>query len=70
MVRPRELPRGHFRGGRRPVDIYYRIQSGINGSGMLKQGGLLSPDQIWDVVNFVRALPYPAMRQHLQPPAE
>jgi mono/diheme cytochrome c family protein len=70
MVRPRELTKTTYRGGRRPVDLYYRIHSGINGSGMLKQGGQLSPDQIWDVVNFVRALPYPAMRKHLQPPIE
>ena len=70
MVRPRELTKTTYRGGRRPVDLYYRIHSGINGSGMLKQGGTLTPDQIWDVVNFVRALPYPAMRKHLQPPVE
>jgi mono/diheme cytochrome c family protein len=67
MVRPRELTKTTYRGGRRPVDLYYRIHSGINGSGMLKQGGGLSPDQIWDVVSFVRTLPYPAMRKHLQP---
>jgi mono/diheme cytochrome c family protein len=70
MVRPRELTKTTYRGGRRPVDLYYRIHSGINGSGMLKQGGQLTPDQIWDVVNFVRALPYPAMRKNLQPPIE
>jgi mono/diheme cytochrome c family protein len=70
MVRPRDLTRGQYRGGRRPLDFYYRIHSGINGSGMLKQGAKLTPDQIWDVVNFVRALPYPKMREHLQPPLD
>src|SRR5262249_51942955 len=34
MVRPRDLTKPVYRGGRRPVDIYYRIHSGINGSGM------------------------------------
>jgi mono/diheme cytochrome c family protein len=72
MVRPRDLTKGNYRGGRRPVDLYYRIQSGINGSGMLRQGGLLTPDQIWDLVNFVRIMPYPAMRKDskLQPPLD
>src|SRR5205823_2368111 len=70
MVRPRDLTRAVYRGGRRPVDFYYRVHSGINGSGMLKQGKNLTPDQIWDVVNFVRALPYPEMRKHVVPPIE
>ena len=66
----RDLTRAVYRGGRRPLDFYYRIHSGINGSGMLKQGKNLTPEQIWDVVNFVRALPYPEMRKHLVPPVE
>src|SRR5215472_19025967 len=61
LVRPADLTRGVYRGGGRPVDIYYRIHSGINGSGMISQGKNLNPEQIWDVVNFVRALPYPEM---------
>lgn len=63
MVRPANLTTGVYRGGRRPVDLYYRVHSGINGSGMLLLGNKLSPDQIWDVVNFVRVLPYPKMRE-------
>jgi mono/diheme cytochrome c family protein len=67
MVRPRDLTKNVYRGGRRPIDIYYRIHSGINGSGMLRQGKDLTSDQIWDVVNFVLALPFPKMREHLVP---
>jgi mono/diheme cytochrome c family protein len=67
MVRPRDLTKLGYRGGRRPVDIYFRIHSGINGSGMLRNANSLTPAQIWDVVNFVRALPYPAMRRGLEP---
>ena len=70
LVRPRDLTKPVYRGGRRPVDFYYRVHSGINGSGMLKQGKNLTPDQIWDLVNFVRALPYPEMRKHVVPPIE
>jgi len=63
LVRPTNLTTGVYRGGRRPIDIYYRVHSGINGSGMLQLGKNLDPDQIWDVVNFVKILPYRAMRQ-------
>jgi mono/diheme cytochrome c family protein len=34
IVKPTDLTTGVFRGGRRPVDLYYRIHSGINGSAM------------------------------------
>src|SRR5262249_49807428 len=42
LVRPADLTRGVYRGGGRPVDIYYRIHSGINGSGMAPFGASLS----------------------------
>lgn len=41
-ARPRNLRHGIFRGGRRPIDIYYRIYSGINGTPMPGLGA--SPD--------------------------
>ena len=61
--RPADLTTGVYRGGRRPIDLYWRIHSGINGSPMNIFGseGLLTSDQIWDLVNFVQALPYPGM---------
>ncbi len=65
LVRPNNLTNGVYRGGRRPIDFYYRIHSGINGSGMANFGGVLQPEAIWDLVNFVRTLPYPAMRKTL-----
>jgi mono/diheme cytochrome c family protein len=63
MTRPANLTTGVYRGGRRPIDIYWRIHSGINGSPMNIFGseGLLTGEQIWDLVNFVQALPYPSM---------
>lgn len=66
LGRAANLTKGNYRGGRRPVDLYYRVHSGINGSGMVPFGSILSNDQIWDVVNFVRLLPYPEMlrREH------
>jgi mono/diheme cytochrome c family protein len=67
LVRPNNFTRGEFRGGRRPVDIYHRIHSGISGSGMTPFGNAntLSSNSIWDLVEFVRALSYPAMRNRL-----
>ncbi len=61
LDRPIDLTAGVYRGGRRPLDIYWRIHSGVGGTGMSAFGDALKPDQIWDVVNFVRALPYPKM---------
>ena len=63
LVRPNNLTDGIYRGGRRTIDIYYRVHSGINGSGMAVFGKGTSPETIWDLVNFVQTLPYPSMRK-------
>jgi mono/diheme cytochrome c family protein len=65
LVRPNNFTNGVFRGGRRPVDIYHRVHSGISGSGMTPFGKTLSTNSIWDMVDFVQALSYPAMRKKL-----
>ena len=73
-IKPRNLRMGVLRGGRRPIDIYRRIFSGINGGPMPGHGaitgitgddvaadvagGTIARQQIWDVVNYVRSLPY------------
>lgn len=57
VVRPRNLTRGIYRGGRRPVDLYRRIYSGIVGSNMPGFGDNLSDGEIWDLVNFLYELP-------------
>jgi mono/diheme cytochrome c family protein len=64
---PRNLRHGAYRGGMRPVDIYWRIKNGIEGTPMpaasMKPEGDphakgLTTDDIWDLVNYVQALPY------------
>jgi hypothetical protein len=74
MVRPADLTAGIYRGGRRPIDLYWRIHNGIAGSGMVrspqftwaedptkpKEGGT---HRLWDLVNFLQVLPYQQMRQ-------
>jgi mono/diheme cytochrome c family protein len=61
IVRPMDLTLGVYRGGRRPIDLYWRMYSGINGANMPAFSSSLEPKQIWDVVNFVKAAPYPGM---------
>lgn len=65
FARPNNLTQGIYRGGRRTIDLYYRIHSGINGSGMVSFGKTLKNESVWDLINFVQVLPYPAMRRDL-----
>jgi mono/diheme cytochrome c family protein len=56
---PRNLTRGVYRFGRRPVDIYRRIYTGIRGTQMPGFGGtVLNDAEIWDVVNYVLSIPF------------
>jgi len=61
-LRPSNLLLGRYKGGRRPIDLYWRISKGINGTPMPAHfsssgSSLLTSDEVWDVVNFVLALP-------------
>jgi mono/diheme cytochrome c family protein len=51
-----DLTSGMYRGGGRPIDIYRRIYSGINGTPMpgFAQAFSEQPDNIWYLVHFVR----------------
>ncbi|MGE3314264.1 MAG: c-type cytochrome [Planctomycetaceae bacterium] len=56
---PRDLTRGIYRGGRRPLDIYRRVYAGIKGTQMPAFGGtVLTDDEIWDLVNYVMSIPF------------
>lgn len=58
-IQPRDLTRGIYRGGRRPIDLYRRIYAGIKGTPMPPFGGTaLNDDEIWDIVNYVMSIPY------------
>jgi mono/diheme cytochrome c family protein len=64
VVRPRDMTAGVFRGGRRPIDIYYRIFNGVNGTPMpafVTEQTEEKMKQVWDLVNFIQAVPYPGM---------
>lgn len=59
FIRPRNLRNGVYRGGRRPIDIFWRVRNGINGAGMPnKPEADLPADDLWALVEYVRSLPY------------
>lgn len=69
-IRPRNLRQGIYRGGRRPVDIYWRVINGIEGTPMpgmgpnvLQEGEAPDPkkltqEDVWHLIEYVRSLPY------------
>jgi mono/diheme cytochrome c family protein len=70
-LRPANLNRGVYKGGRRPLDIFWRIAKGINGAQMpAHYPSPLNEAKVWDLVNFVLALPYdPALLRDVPPAA-
>ena len=62
ITRPIDLTQPIYHGGRRPIDLFWRIHSGINGSGMTSFGSQLSSKDIWDIVHYV-GVAIPGMRQ-------
>ncbi len=62
LNRPSNLTAGIYKGGRRPLDLFWRIKRGIPPSKM-PAATLTGEDEVkktWDLVNFIEALPYPA----------
>jgi len=59
---PRDFTKGIFHGGKRPIDLYWRIHVGIKGTPMPAGGpapgnaGVFTPEEMWDLVNYVRSL--------------
>ncbi|MBI3723786.1 c-type cytochrome [bacterium] len=54
-IRPANLTLGVYRGGRRPIDLFRRVKSGVEGV-MPGFGGTLTDDQIWNLVDYVQSL--------------
>ncbi len=62
---PRNLRKGIYRGGRRRLDVFWRIYAGIPGTPMPATGpasagakGTLTEEEMWDLVDYVLSLPY------------
>lgn len=60
QIKPRDLREGIYRGGADPKKLYHRIANGIEGTPMPAAEGVLPPDDIWHLVNYVRSLATPA----------
>jgi mono/diheme cytochrome c family protein len=63
-IAPRNLRSGIYRGGGQPVDLYFRIVHGIDGTPMpavpmQPDNPLgLTEEEVWDVVNYLLSLPH------------
>jgi mono/diheme cytochrome c family protein len=69
-VRPANLTVGTYRGGRRPIDLFWRLRGGVGPSGMPvyspkkkddkgNETAEVDEDKVWDLIAFLQALPYP-----------
>jgi mono/diheme cytochrome c family protein len=58
LIRPANLTEIRRKGGDGPAEQFRRIRGGIHPSNM-PAASSLNDQQTWDVVNFLRALPYP-----------
>jgi mono/diheme cytochrome c family protein len=75
-IAPRDLNRGVFRFGRRPIDLYRRIHAGINGTPMPSHAAMkdangeriLSDEDLWDLVHYIRSLS--AEEMHASSPSD
>ncbi len=62
---PRNLREGPYRGGRRDIDLFWRVFAGIPGMGMPASGpsapggqGTLTEQEMWQIVDYVMSLPF------------
>ncbi|HJZ90079.1 MAG TPA: cytochrome c [Gemmataceae bacterium] len=58
LLKPANLTEVKRKGGDAPEHLYCRVRAGIGPSNMPAASTLTDP-QVWDVVSFLRALPYP-----------
>jgi mono/diheme cytochrome c family protein len=72
---PRNLRLGTYRGGRRPIDIYWRVSAGIAGTPMPAGGpategaqGTLTQEEIWQIVDYVHSLPFEPVSRPVKRP--
>jgi mono/diheme cytochrome c family protein len=61
LVRPANLTMGTFRGGRRPIDLFWRVRGGIPPAAMPSAAAEVTDAEVWHIVHFLQALPHPAM---------
>lgn len=62
-ILPRNLRQGVYRGGRRPIDLYWRIKNSIGGTPMPAASDTMSDDDLWHLIAYVRSLPLDSLSQ-------
>jgi mono/diheme cytochrome c family protein len=65
---PRDLREGMYRGGGRPIDIYWRISTGIAGTPMPAAPPTITQEELWQIVDFVHSLPFEPASRPLERP--
>jgi mono/diheme cytochrome c family protein len=55
-VSPRDLTAGIYRGGRRPLDLFRRVTTGVKGTPMPGFAALKEEDR-WHIVNYILSIP-------------
>ncbi|MFN0117024.1 MAG: c-type cytochrome [Elusimicrobiota bacterium] len=56
-IKPANLEHGWtYRGGSKPIDVYHRIMAGIEGAPMPSYDGAVSPEDAWQLSNYVSSL--------------
>ncbi|MDB4637492.1 MAG: c-type cytochrome [Planctomycetaceae bacterium] len=64
-VKPRNLTQGVYRGGRRPVDLFYRLYGGI-GPSKMPNFATTDPQILWDTVNYVLHVPFETPGEYIE----
>jgi mono/diheme cytochrome c family protein len=54
-VRPADLKAPHLKSGDAPRDFYRTVATGLNGTPMIGFAELFTPEEIWELVAFVRS---------------
>ncbi len=55
-ITPADLTAKHHKSGDRRQDIYRTIAAGLDGTPMVGFHGTLKPEQIWDLVEFIKSI--------------
>lgn len=76
-ITPRNLRLGVYRGGRRPLDLFWRVRNGIDGTPMpgatMKADDAgpeikgLNTNDIWCLIEYVKSLPYETISKPAMP---
>ncbi|MGH7893481.1 MAG: c-type cytochrome [Candidatus Binatia bacterium] len=59
-IKPRDFTQDHYRGGGEPIDVYYRLATGMDGTPMPSYKDAIDPPELWALTDYVLSLRAPA----------